>query len=453
MNDLDRGAEQSQKPKYFIRVYGCQMNANDAERMARILESAGFESASDEKSANLIILNTCSVRESAEQRIYGLMQKYLDAKRDGRDLLIAVTGCMAGRDKDGALQRRLKSVDLFFKTPEMVNLPRWIAELRPNWMISGGHMEDYLKIQPLRNAKYQAYVAIQTGCNQFCSYCVVPYARGLEKNRPCKDILREIREHADEGATEITLLGQSVNSYRASDTEAFQTSNPYQNHFAALLWEVNQIPQIERIHWTAAHPLKMDDQVIHALTLPKQINYLHLPVQSGSDDVLRRMNRKYTRDQYLGIVDKINYYRPGIALGTDIIVGFPGETSRDFEDTVSLYKLCNFDISYTAQYSERTGTLSHRIFTDDVPSEVKKERWQTLQNLMEEITYKKNQDFLGRVIPVYIENVAGQTAHGTSAEFKRITATRANPDQIGKTVPMKVTKAGTWMLEGEIVEQ
>ena len=284
-----------QKPTYFIKTYGCQMNTNDSERLGGLLTSVGFEPTADEATADLVILNTCSVREHAEQRIMGLMEQYANRKKNGERLLVAVTGCMAGRDKDGKLRSRVKTADLFFGTADMIHLPRWIAELRPEWIIAGDAVEDYLKINPKRESSIQAYVSIQTGCNHFCTYCVVPYARGLVRNRPLHDILSEIKVLSSQGIKEITLLGQVVNAYKASDPDIFRSANPYQNHFAALLWEVNQIPGIERIHWTAAHPMDMDDQIIHALTLPKQINYLHLPVQSGSNDILRKMNRKYTR--------------------------------------------------------------------------------------------------------------------------------------------------------------
>ncbi|MBD3281946.1 MiaB/RimO family radical SAM methylthiotransferase, partial [Candidatus Uhrbacteria bacterium] len=332
------------------------------------------------------------------------------------------------------------------------HLPRWIAELRPEWVIGGDAVEDYLKINPLRRSSIQAYVSIQTGCNHFCTYCVVPYARGLMRDRPLQDILDEITNIAAHGIKEITLLGQVVNAYKASDPHNFHSANPYQNHFAALLWEVNQINGIERIHWTAPHPLQMDEQVIHALTLPKQINYIHLPVQSGSNEILRKMNRKYTREKFLEIIDKIKTARPNIAIGTDIIVGFCGETDKDFQDTVDLYKRVEFDISYTAQYSPRTGTLSHRLFADDVSPEQKKERWQVLQSLMEDITLKKNQDYQDKVCNVFIETKEGDWLLGTNDEFKRVRVKAPESTlQPGSIIQAKITQPMTWMLEGEFL--
>lgn len=439
-----------EKPKYYIKTYGCQMNTNDSERLAGLLSSVGMQSTDSETDADLIILNTCSVREHAEQRIMGLMQKYAKRKQKGESLLVAVTGCMAGRDKDGTLRKRVRTADLFFGTADMVHLPRWIAELRPEWVIQGDAVEDYLKLSPLRRPAVQAYISIQTGCNHFCSYCVVPYARGLMRDRPLADVLAEVHNLAQNGIKEITLLGQVVNAYKANDPQNFSSANPYQNHFAALLWEINQITGIERVHWTAPHPLQMDDQVIHALNLPKQINYIHLPVQSGSNEVLRKMNRKYTREKFLEIIDKIKQTRPGIAIGTDIIVGFCGETDQDFQDTVELYKQVEFDISYTAQYSPRSGTLSHRLFPDDVPTESKKERWQKLQSLMEDITLKKNLAYQNKAINVFIENQEGEWLLGTNDEYKRVrvkvSETEVKPGQI---VQAKIIKPMTWVLDGE----
>lgn len=428
------------------------MNTNDSERLARLLNNAGFAFAEGEDDADLIILNTCSVREHAESRIMGLMEKYANRKKNGERLVVAITGCMAGRDKDGKLRARVKTADLFFGTADMVHLPRWIAELRPEWMISGDEVDDYLKINPLRSSSIQAYVSIQTGCNHFCAYCVVPYARGLIRNRPLQDILAEVQDLAQKGVKEITLLGQTVNAYKAPDASGFHSHNPYQNHFAALLWEINQIQGIERLHYTAAHPMQMDEQVIHALALPKQINYLHLPVQSGSNEILRKMNRKYTREKYLDIIDQIKKARPGIALGTDIIVGYCGETDADFMDTVDLYKACDYDICYTAQYSPRSGTLSQRLYPDDVPAEIKKQRWQTIQSLMEEITERKNQIYQDKNTQVFVESIDGEWLLGTNSEFKRVRIkSHGLKVEPGSIITAKITKPMTWILEGEIV--
>jgi tRNA-2-methylthio-N6-dimethylallyladenosine synthase len=438
-------------PTFHLVTYGCQMNKNDSERIAGLLSGLGFEATEEEENADLILLNTCSVRQTAEDRIFGKMKALEALKERHPNVLIAVTGCMAGRDKKGEFREKMAPVDLYFPTPEMVKLPRWIAELRPELVNSASLEDDYLKIRPSRAPSAQAFVTIQTGCNKFCTYCVVPYARGLEKNRPAKDILNEIRDLADHGVIEVTLLGQTVNSYRAPDPETFSTANPYRDHYAALLWEVNNVPGLQKIHWTAPHPNSMTDEVIDALTLPKQVNYLHLPVQAGSNDVLFRMNRKYTREKFLDVIKRVKEKRPDIALGTDIIVGFPGETPEQFEETVSLYRECDFDISYTAQYSPRSGTLGVKLFQDDVSREEKRRRWDILQGIMEETTKRKNQAYVDKVVPVLIEKIDNGLASGCTNEMKLCRFGASDPSLIGKIVPVKVTQALEWQLNGVMV--
>lgn len=424
------------------------MNKNDSERIAGLLSSLGFTVTDEEREADVILVNTCSVRQSAEDRIFGAQEKYLEYKKHKPDMIVAVTGCMPGRDKAREFKKRLPATDLYFPTPDMVHLPRWIAELRPDLVNSDSLEQDYLKINPLRAPSAQAFVTIQTGCNKFCTYCVVPYARGLERNRPVKDILNECRELLAHGVIEITLLGQTVNSFKATDPESFSKDNPYKDHFAALLWEINQLPGLMRLHWTAAHPVSMTDEVIHALTLPKQVNYLHLPVQAGNDEVLRRMNRKYTREQYLGIIRKIKEARPGIALGSDIIVGFPGETREQFEETLSLYREVDFDISYNAQYSPRSGTLGIKLYPDDIPKEEKRERWDQIQEVMQEIALRKNQAFIGKTVSVLVDKVDNGFASGNTFEMKLARFPSKDPSLVGTIVDMPVKEAKAWVLEG-----
>jgi tRNA-2-methylthio-N6-dimethylallyladenosine synthase len=282
-------------PKYHITTYGCQMNKSDSERLATILESCGLTATDDLAVADLVIMNSCSVRQSAEDRIFGQLRKLKKLKAERPDMLVAITGCLPGRDIDGQIRAKMPEADLYFPTKEMVQLPRWLAELRPDLFHTGDSVQDYLKVTPKYAPGSQAFISIQTGCNKFCTYCVVPYSRGREANRPAADIIAEARGLAEAGVVEVTLLGQAVNAYVAPDPESFAKGNPYQDHFAALLWELNQLAGIARIHWTAAYPTHMTDEVIDALTLPKQVNYLHLPVQAGNDEVLKRMNRRYTR--------------------------------------------------------------------------------------------------------------------------------------------------------------
>ncbi len=457
-------------PSYHLITYGCQMNKSDSERMETILKGVGLESTENQQTADVILVNTCSVRQSAEDRVFSLIHSLQPLKEQRGELIIGVTGCMPGRDRHGALRKRLPMVDLYFPTKDMGQLPRWLGELRPELVNSTDTLDDYLKVHPEYHSHVQAFVSIQTGCNKFCTYCVVPFSRGLEKNRPCQDIVEEIRELALHGCAEVTLLGQTVNSYRAPDPEHFSTENPYKDHFAALLWEVNQIKGISRLHFTAPHPLHMTDEVIDAMTLPAHLNFIHLPVQSGDDEVLRRMNRRYTAAQYLDVVDRLRAKIPHIAIGTDIIVGFAGETPEQFQKTVALYEQVRFDISYTARYSVRSGTAAAKAFKDDVSLEEKKHRWNVLQELQERIVKEKNQTYLGKEVSVLVdrheppkitdemlvmpekirESMMTQPGfcYGNSREMKLVRFP-GTPDSVGKIVNVRVTKADMWILEGE----
>ncbi len=456
-------------PKYHLITYGCQMNKNDSERVATILQNIGFESIDEVVDADFILINTCSVRQSAEDRVFGKINEFKKIKRKNPKVIIGITGCMPGRDRAGVFLKKMPIVDLYFPTADMGQLPRWIGEIRPELVNSDDIVEDYLKVIPDRNTKVQAYVSIQTGCNKFCTYCVVPFSRGLEKNRSVKDLMTEIIDLSEHGCVEVTLLGQTVNSYQAPDPENFSKDNPYKDNFAALLWEINQVDGISRLHYTAPHPVHMTDEIIDAMSLPAHLNFIHLPVQAGDNDVLRKMNRRYTAEQYLDVVKRIRVKLPNIALGTDIIVGFSGESEDQFDKTVDMYKEADFDISYTARYSVRSGTAAHRAFKDDVSNDEKKRRWKVLQELMEKRTFEKNQKFVNQTVSVLVERyeqpkitdemlampekiqelMAKQPGYcyGNSREMKLV---RFHGDAkfIGKIVDVKINKADKWVLEG-----
>lgn len=464
-------------PKYHLLTFGCQMNKNDSERIVGLLQSIGFKESKPE-TADLLIVNTCSVRQSAEDRVYGIIKNWQKFRVKNPQLVVAVTGCMPGRDKDKKIRKKIKGVDLFFGIDELPMLPKWLGGL-------GLGSDDYLSIEPNREIKHKAFVTIQTGCNNFCTYCVVPYSRGRERNRPVKDIVKETKEALNNGAKEIMLLGQVVNNYQAPDPENFSSENPFVNgncskdssgvsfgmtgdgdDFSALLWELNNLPlppasslprrqagRAEgednfRINFTAPDPQYFNKHQISALTLPKQANYLHLPVQSGNNEILRKMNRKYTREFYIDLVKKIKQARPDIALGTDIIVGFCGETEDQFAETVDLFKQCQFDISYHAKYSSRSGTVAHKNFKDDVGLKVKKVRWNVLQDLMESITFEKNQKYLGQVVEVLVDTCEQGICSGNSSEMK-LTQFLGASDLVGQLVKVKINFTDTWLLRGE----
>ncbi|MBT3419142.1 MAG: tRNA (N6-isopentenyl adenosine(37)-C2)-methylthiotransferase MiaB [Candidatus Magasanikbacteria bacterium] len=439
----------SQQYSYHIVTFGCQMNKSDSERMATILENMGLKAVDGPEDADVVLLNSCSVRQAAEDRIFGLSRNLSKLKKEKPHLIVGVTGCMPGRDKKDKMGSKLKGVDLYFPTKDMIHLPKWLTELNPDLRVMENLKEDYLQLQPTYKSTFQAFVTIQTGCNHFCTYCVVPFSRGLEVNRSLQAILEECRLLAKNGYIEITLLGQIVNHYVAPDPEYFSASNPYkESDFAKLLWELNQIEGIKRIHYTAPHPLYMTDEVIDALTLPKQVNFLHLPVQSGNTDMLKKMNRRHDRELFIETIKKIREKKPNIAIGTDIIVGFCGETKEQFNDTVSLYEICDFDISYTAKYSERSGTVAAKAFKDDVTQEEKKKRWWKLQRLMEKIVLKKNQAYLDKEVSVLVDDWHRGWCSGNSSEMKRVQF-KGEESLIGSVSRVKVYKAGEWMLFGD----
>jgi tRNA-2-methylthio-N6-dimethylallyladenosine synthase len=437
---------------YHIITFGCQMNKSDSERLRTVLDGMKLESTGDPKQADVIIMNTCSIRQSAEDRVYGLSNNFSKLKKAKPELIVCITGCMPGRDKDGKLKTKTKGTDLFFSIQDIVHLPRWLAELNPALDSGKDLKEHYLNIRPTYTRSFQAFVTLQTGCNQFCTFCVVPYARGREINRPVKDILDEIRDLVLDGCLEVTLLGQIVNNYIAPDPENFSEDNPYQiSDFAKLLWEVNQIEKLQRLNWSSSHPLYMHDEVIDALKLSKQVNYLHLPVQAGNSEVLKRMNRKYSREFYLDIIKKVRKTRPSIAIGTDLIMGFCGETKEQFEDTVSLYKECEFDFAFLAQYSERSGNVAAKNLADDVPKKEKKRRWQIVENLLQEITLRKNQEQVGQTVSVLVDSHRDGHCWGYSSEMK-IVRFPGEISLIGSLIPVKVREGQIWRLEGDMIK-
>ena len=433
---------------YYLQTLGCQMNKNDSERISTVVESLGYASVLTQDEADLIIVNTCSIRQSAEDRVYGQANKWEDLKTKNPKLVVAVTGCMPGRDRDGAMREKLPVVDLFFPIKDLPRFPKWLSEINPELVNSGSEEEDYFKITPKYTDSRQAFVTIMSGCNNYCTFCVVPYARGFEKSKRVADVISEVRALADHGYIEVTLLGQNVNTYRPSDRESFSKDNPFKDPFAALLWEINQIEGISRIHFTSPNPQDMTDEVIVALGLPNQLNILHLPVQAGSNRILKKMNRRYTRERYFEIIDKVRNVRPEIALATDIIVGFSSETEEDFMETVDLYKKVSFDISYTAMYSPRTGTVAAKAWEDDVPKEEKKRRWNYLQNLMENIVLEKNKSYIGKEVSVLAEKFENGMLFGKSRELKLVRFP-GDSKEVGNIIPVTVSEAFEWVLNGE----
>lgn len=448
----DDMVEVGKNKKFLIRTFGCQMNEHDTEIMAGILTEMGFESTDSTEEADIILLNTCAVRENAENRVFGEIGHLKQLKREKPDLVLGVCGCMS--QEEGVVNRLLQKhqqVDLIFGTHNIHRLPQLLREAMFGkervvevWSKEGDVIENLPKI---RNGKIKAWVNIMYGCDKFCTYCIVPFTRGKERSRRPEDIIEEVRDIARQGYKEITLLGQNVNAY-GKDFEDMEYG------LGNLMDEIRKI-DIPRIRFTTSHPRDFDDYLIEVLAKGGNLmDHIHLPVQSGSTEMLKIMSRKYTREQYLELVHKIKKAIPNASLTTDIIVGFPNETDEQFEDTLSLYREVEYDGAYTFIYSPREGTPAADM-VDNVPMEVKKERLQRLNALVNEISAKKNKQYQDKIVEVLVEGesknnsevLAGYTRKSKLVNFK------GPKSVIGQIVKVKITDAKTWSLSGEMVEE
>jgi len=434
--------------KYYIDTFGCQMNVHDSERLAGLLDQAGYEPAIAPNEADLVVINTCSVRERAEARLYtelGMVPTNTSGKRP----IVAVIGCVA-QQEGGALLERGRGVDLVVGTQALTRLPEMVDRLvrdRP----------ERVDINPYDNVSFplgvarrsdpvKASVTIIEGCNDFCAFCVVPYTRGHERMRPAGQIVDEVRLAAAEGHREIHLLGQIVNHYAAPDRPGCD--------FAGLLELVHAVEGVERIRFASPHPRHVTDRMVAAMRgLPKVCRHLHLPVQSGSTSVLARMRRRHTRDDYLKLVDRLRTAMPDIALSTDMIVGFPGETTEEFEDTLSLTRAVGYHSMFSFKYSERPNTLAVKRLADDVSPAEKTRRIVTLQELQKGIQDEIHRRRVGHVVEVLVDStsrrraweLAGRTTGNTVVNF---TAPR---ELLGRTVRVRISDSGPFSLRGELL--
>lgn len=444
--------------KYFIRTYGCQFNYSDSERIKTVLENAGIKSAKGFSDADVIIFNTCSVRQKAEDRIYGQMRNMQKLHKNKKSLLVGLTGCMVRKtstkksEKQDQLLSLMEGIDFVFRVTDTANLPDILREASPKIKLNQsteereGEIADYFKIQPSLDIPFHAFIPIMRGCNKFCTYCIVPYSRGREISRPISDILHEAEALIKKGATQITLLGQTVDSY-GKDFKGF--SRP---PFVELLYRLDKLKGLQRLWYTSPHPEDMSDELIssHA-ALPTLMKHIHLPIQSGDDNVLKRMNRNYKIADYLKIINKIKKFVPGCSITTDIIVGFCGETDKEFENTLKTYNRIGWDGAYPAQYSPRKGTVSAMHMKDDVPAKVKHERWNRLNRLIRKKSYEYNKKLLGKVTDVLVKTQKKDIAEGETNEGKIITF--KSKDRLkGKIVPVKITVSKEWVLEGEMLK-
>ncbi|WP_010093293.1 tRNA (N6-isopentenyl adenosine(37)-C2)-methylthiotransferase MiaB [Ornithinibacillus scapharcae] len=437
--------------KFLIRTYGCQMNEHDTEVMAGILSEMGYESTTETSEADLILLNTCAIRENAENKVFGEIGHLKPLKTEKPDLILGVCGCMS--QEESVVDRIMKKhqhIDLVFGTHNIHRLPNLVQEAMFGkeqvvevWSKEGDIIENLPKA---RKGKIKAWVNIMYGCDKFCTYCIVPMTRGKERSRRPDDIIQEIRHLAAEGYQEVTLLGQNVNAY-GKDFEDIDY------RFGDLMDDIRKI-DIPRIRFTTSHPRDFDDHLIEVLAKGGNLlDHIHLPVQSGSSEVLKLMNRKYTREDYLEVVRKIREAIPNATLTTDIIVGFPNETDEQFEETMTLVEEVGFEAAYTFIYSPREGTPAAKK-KDDVPEEVKKQRLYRLNELVNKQSAASMKSYEGKTVKVLVEGeskkdpniLAGYTEKNKLVNFK------GPKSSIGKIVDVKITETKTWSLNGVMVE-
>jgi tRNA-2-methylthio-N6-dimethylallyladenosine synthase len=439
--------------KYLIETFGCQMNIHDSERMAGLLEQAGYEATIDDREADVIVINTCSVRERAEEKLFTRLGEIRQmAAEDGVQPVVAVTGCVAQQEGSQILQRS-RNVDLVIGTQNLKRLPMLVdaAIAQPR----SARRTATIAIDPTEDVSFplgiarrsdpvKAYVTIIEGCNEFCAFCVVPYTRGHERMRPVADILADARHAISSGAREVQLLGQIVNHYQAPDDPSCD--------FAALLERLNGIEGLSRIRFASPHPRHVTPRMIAAMRdLPAVCRHLHLPVQSGSTRVLAAMRRRHTREYYLELIAQLREAMPDIALSTDMIVGFPGETDADFLETLSLTETVRYHSMYSFKYSERPNTLASKRMPEDVPDQEKTRRIVALQSLQKRVQGELFAASVGRTFDVLVDarsrrrewELSGRTSGNTVVNFS------AEPDWIGRTLPVRITAANPNSLKGE----
>lgn len=436
--------------QYCLITYGCQMNASDSERYAGQLEELGYTMTEDAELADVILMNTCCVRETAEDKVLGKIGEFKHLKARNNDLIIAVTGCMA-QEWQERLFKRAPHLDLVIGTHNIHKLIDLIKERegkRGHALATDMDGNVFYDIPTRRFQKFFAWVPIMNGCNKFCTYCIVPYVRGREVSRPLEEIVEEVRNLADEGYKEITLLGQNVNSYGLDFKDG--------TDFSALLYAVEEIDGIERVRYMTSHPKDMTFAMVDAIAqCSKVVTHLHLPVQSGSTELLKKMNRGYSAEHYLELIEYVREKIPDVVLTTDLIVGFPGETEGMFQDTLKLLKKVRYDMAYTFIYSPRTGTPAATM-GNQVPQEVKSDRLRRLMAVQNEISLACNKEMEGRDYEVIVEGPTKNDENhwfGRTSGNKMIIWENDGTLAVGDTVSVHVDKGQTWVLKGHTLKQ
>jgi len=438
--------------KLFILTTGCQMNEYDSEKMADVLNASHeLELTEVPEEADILLLNTCSIREKAQEKVFSLLGRWRKMKEKRPELIIGVGGCVASQE-GAAIQKRAPYVDIVFGPQTLHRLPELLEKAKKGEKrivdISFPEIEKFDALPEPRAEGPKAFVSVMEGCSKYCTFCVVPYTRGEEISRPVQSVLDEITSLAEQGVREINLLGQNVNAFRGEMDDGEIAD------FALLLHFVAAVDGIDRIRFTTSHPIEFTDELVDAFdAIPELVSHLHLPVQSGSDSVLAMMKRGHTRDEYLETMNKVKLARPGISLSSDFIIGFPGETDADFEDTMDLIEEIGFDFSYSFIYSPRPGTPASDL-PDDTPEEVKKQRLKRLQTRLDEMTMAISNSMVDSVQTVLVEGVSkkNQLQVTGRTENNRVVNFIGHPRLAGQFVDVLITEALPNSLRGRVVE-
>ncbi len=434
--------------KYYIRTFGCQMNVNDSQKMAGILKSLGYEPARDWKEADVILVNTCSVREKPDQKVLSALGEYKKIKKEKPDAIIGVCGCLAQRAGYEILQKA-PFIDMVFGTTNIHHLPQLLEEAQKgNKAVEiieeiDENETELDKYPTVRENRYTAYVTVIRGCDKKCTYCIVPTTRGRERSRRLGDIIREVQWLVEDGVKEIHLIGQNVTAYGKDFGDV---------KFWELLYAVGNVDGVERIRFTTGHPRDLDEDTIKAMAdIPQVCEYLHLPIQAGSDRILKAMDRGYTQKEYMKKIELLKKYIPDIALSTDIIVGFPGETYEDYMETVKVIKEVEYDQIFAFKYSPRPGTPAAQMeLTEDYQ---KAGKWLSeLINIQKEISFKKNLQYEGKEVEVLVEEEKDGVLVGRTRTNKLVHFTGKH-NLLGEILNVRITKANRFSLEGELVKQ
>lgn len=454
VNEINKG----KTLKYYILTMGCQLNENDSEKLSGMLEKMNYKKTLNMEEADLVLFNTCCVRENAEEKLFGKVGE-VKKQKENKGTIIAIGGCMMQEEHIvNKLKQSYPYVDIIFGTHTLHKLPQDLYKaLEENKKIRDiididGEIIEGLPIS--RNDDIKASVTIMNGCNNFCSYCIVPYVRGRERSRNPKDIIEEVCSLAKEGYKEITLLGQNVNSYLRVEREKKIEFEEYEgvNSFATLLRAVNKIEGIEKVRFVSPHPKDFTDDVIEAIRDCEKVSKIvHLPLQSGSTNVLKVMNRKYTKEQYLNLVEKMKKMIPNIVFSTDIIVGFPGETEEDFEDTLDVVEKVHFEQVFMFIYSRRVGTPGDRM-ENQIPEEIKHKRFDRLKALVESQIKENNDKYIGTIQRVLVEGTSKTNEEMLTArtDTNKVVVFEGSKDLIGNMVNLKIISEHMWYLKGEL---